>query len=96
MSNPRGQLIRAGEGNRTLTASLEGWSSTIELHPHRRHCKSLVGLVGLEPTTSCSQSTRATKLRHSPNSDRVLPSTFLSQSFRMLVSWNSREKSLGG
>ena len=26
----------------------------------------LVGLVGLEPTTSCSQSTRATKLRHSP------------------------------
>ena len=24
----------AGEGNRTLTASLEGWSSTIELHPH--------------------------------------------------------------
>jgi hypothetical protein len=29
-------------------------------------CKWLVGLVGLEPTTSCSQSTRATKLRHSP------------------------------
>jgi hypothetical protein len=26
----------------------------------------MVGLVGLEPTTSCSQSTRATKLRHSP------------------------------
>ena len=23
----------AGEGNRTLTASLEGWNSTIELHP---------------------------------------------------------------
>src|SRR4051794_35263443 len=23
----------AGEGNRTLIASLEGWSSTIELHP---------------------------------------------------------------
>ena len=23
----------AGEGNRTLTTSLEGWSSTIELHP---------------------------------------------------------------
>jgi hypothetical protein len=31
------------------------------------HCKCLVGLVGLEPTTSCSQSTRATKLRHSPS-----------------------------
>ncbi len=25
----------AGEGDRTLTASLEGWNSTIELHPHR-------------------------------------------------------------
>ena len=24
----------AGEGNRTLTTSLEGWNSTIELHPH--------------------------------------------------------------
>ena len=23
----------AGEGNRTLAVSLEGWSSTIELHP---------------------------------------------------------------
>ena len=29
----------AGEGNRTLTASLEGWSSTTELHPHMVfHC----------------------------------------------------------
>ena len=25
--------IGAGEGNRTLTASLEGWNSTVELHP---------------------------------------------------------------
>ena len=24
----------AGDGNRTHTASLEGWNSTIELHPH--------------------------------------------------------------
>ena len=28
--------VGAGDGNRTHTASLEGWSSTIELHPHRR------------------------------------------------------------
>jgi hypothetical protein len=29
--------LRAGEGNRTLMTSLEGWSSTIELHPqHER------------------------------------------------------------
>ena len=27
-------IIGAGEGNRTLATSLEGWSSTIELHPH--------------------------------------------------------------
>ena len=26
--------LGAGEGNRTLTTSLEGWCSTIELHPH--------------------------------------------------------------
>ena len=25
--------LRAGDGNRTRMASLEGWSSTIELHP---------------------------------------------------------------
>src|SRR5690606_4093249 len=31
-SGPRGPL-RAGDGNRTRTASLEGWSSAIELHP---------------------------------------------------------------
>ena len=24
----------AGDGNRTHAASLEGWNSTIELHPH--------------------------------------------------------------
>ena len=28
-----GGSIRAGDGNRTRVASLEGWSSTIELHP---------------------------------------------------------------
>jgi hypothetical protein len=27
----------AGDGNRTHVASLEGWSSTIELHPHSSH-----------------------------------------------------------
>jgi hypothetical protein len=26
--------VGAGDGNRTRMASLEGWSSTIELHPH--------------------------------------------------------------
>ena len=28
------QKFGAGDGNRTHAASLEGWNSTIELHPH--------------------------------------------------------------
>jgi hypothetical protein len=31
-----GLYIRAGEGNRTLMTSLEGWGSTIELRPRAR------------------------------------------------------------
>ena len=27
-------IFGAGDGNRTHVISLEGWSSTIELHPH--------------------------------------------------------------
>ena len=50
----------AGDGNRTRVRSLEGFSSTIEPHPH------MVGTTGFEPATSCSQSRRATKLRHVP------------------------------
>ena len=30
------QKKRAGDGNRTHVTSLEGWSSTIELHPRKR------------------------------------------------------------
>ena len=55
----------AGEGNRTLVVSLEGFCSTIELHPREpfdpstvrapsgqaaRHNKYLVEEVGFEPT----------------------------------------------
>ena len=50
----------AGDGNRTRVISLEGWGSTIELRPH------MVGTTGFEPAASCSQSRRATKLRHVP------------------------------
>ena len=34
-----------------------------------------VGLVGFEPTTSCSQSRRAAKLRHSPDTEYLILST---------------------
>ena len=36
---------RAGDGNRTHVISLEGWSSTIELHPHT------MPRAGIEPAT---------------------------------------------
>lgn len=35
--------LRAGDGNRTHVSSLEGWCSTIELHPH-------VSLQKIKPT----------------------------------------------
>ncbi len=36
---PRGdfKIRRAGDGNRTHVSSLEGWCSTIELHPHESY-----------------------------------------------------------
>ena len=34
--------IGADEGNRTLVISLEGWNSTIELHPHKGRPKNLL------------------------------------------------------
>ena len=40
------RLMKAGDGNRTHVISLEGWSSTIELHP------LTVGVTGFEPATS--------------------------------------------
>ena len=30
----KARINGAGDGNRTHAASLEGWNSTIELHPH--------------------------------------------------------------
>src|SRR5215217_8340593 len=60
---------RAGEGNRTPITSLEGWGSTVELHPHSSQSGSAsfaVGARGFEPPTPCSQSRCATRLRHAP------------------------------
>ena len=39
----------AGEGNRTLATSLEGWGSTTELHPHIINLLLLVEETGFEP-----------------------------------------------
>ena len=52
--------IRAGDGNRTHVSSLEGWCSTIELHPH------VVGVTGFEPATSWSQTRRSSQAEPHP------------------------------
>ncbi len=52
--------IQAGDGNRTHVSSLEGWCSTIELHPH------VVGVTGFEPATSWSQTRRSSQAEPHP------------------------------
>ena len=43
-------VFGAGEGNRTLATSLEGWGSTTELHPHIIITQiKLVEETGFEP-----------------------------------------------
>ena len=52
--------VEAGDGNRTHVSSLEGWCSTIELHPH------VVGVTGFEPATSWSQTRRSSQAEPHP------------------------------
>ena len=52
--------MRAGDGNRTHVSSLEGWCSTIELHPHS------IGVTGFEPATSWSQTRRSSQAEPHP------------------------------
>ena len=52
---------KAGDGNRTHVSSLEGWCSTIELHPH------VVGVTGFEPATSWSQTRRSSQAEPHPD-----------------------------
>ena len=35
----------AGDGNRTHVSSLEGWCSTIELHPHFTQCFQIITII---------------------------------------------------
>ena len=42
--------IGAGDGNRTHAISLEGWSSTIELHPHIHRCLYSIMMYSLLST----------------------------------------------
>ena len=60
---------KAGDGNRTHVSSLEGWCSTIELHPHT------IGVTGFEPATSWSQTRRSSQAE--PHPDGVVLYHFL-------------------
>ena len=54
------RIKKAGDGNRTHVSSLEGWCSTIELHPHE------IGVTGFEPATSWSQTRRSSQAEPHP------------------------------
>ena len=67
------QKTTAGDGNRTHVSSLEGWCSTIELHPH---LSCSVGVTGFEPATSWSQTRRSSQAEpHPANHLRPLADT---------------------
>ncbi len=63
---PGRRPIRAGEGNRTLTASLEGWSSTIELHPRIFIVNRSSGWSDSNRRPRAPKARALAKLRHSP------------------------------
>ena len=59
----------AGDGNRTHVSSLEGWCSTIELHPQFAETVKVVysiGVTGFEPAASWSQSRRSSQAEPHP------------------------------
>ena len=59
---------KAGDGNRTHVSSLEGWCSTIELHPHACGNKfTAVGVTGFEPAASWSQTRRSSQTEPHPD-----------------------------
>ena len=59
---------KAGDGNRTHVSSLEGWCSTIELHPHACGNKfTAVGVTGFEPAASWSQTRRSSQAEPHPD-----------------------------
>ena len=42
----------AGDGNRTHVISLEGWSSTIELHPHEIEDRKVIGIIRVQDNSA--------------------------------------------
>ena len=85
--------IKAGDGNRTHVSSLEGWCSTIELHPHN------IGVTGFEPATSWSQTRRSSQAEPHPVIKCKRPLYCVSYSFsyvlcrdaRYIIYWSSQD-----
>ena len=65
-------ITKAGDGKRTHVSSLEGWCSTIELHPRNKILFTPngidIGVTGFEPATSWSQTRRSSQAEPHPGS----------------------------
>ena len=85
LTTPKTNCFRkAGDGNRTHVSSLEGWCSTIELHPHACGNKfTAVGVTGFEPAASWSQTRRSSQAEPHPDI------SFISLPLRLCVSFVS-------
>ncbi len=59
-------ITKAGDGNRTHVSSLEGWCSTIELHPHVRYMFSTETILSYEPA-DCKLFLKKTHPRNKKN-----------------------------
>src|SRR5437764_12366151 len=67
LRSPSYAILACPAGLEPTTPSLEGWCSIrLSYGQPGKNVKNLVGARGFEPPTSCSQSRRATSLRHAP------------------------------
>src|SRR5271165_2826146 len=62
----------AGDGDRTHIASLEGWSSAIELHPHSTHRLDPCDRAAIPKRWWRGYPFRRTKYRLTPSSSRTI------------------------
>jgi hypothetical protein len=74
-------LSEAGEGSRTLVSSLEGYGSTVELHPH---VVQSVGGEGFEPSKALPSDLQSDPFDHSGNPPNII-------SYFVLVGKTSRK-----
>lgn len=61
-------ILKMGIKKAPHGAILKGKIYVLQLKKQALACKKMVGVKGFEPSASWSQTTRATKLRHTPMS----------------------------